>query len=248
MDKLITTEYGWFDIVLSIAFLAVLYIILNLAKRMIGYLRSEKTFRVNISESIEDTLDKIILLFEPLTALFLAIYLLVINPYLIGFVGILFTVFTFSYIRNYFIGRTLMLNATFSNARQIDTGGMHGSITRRGRLGLWLQTAEGIAHIPYLTLARQGFTVISGARVGHQVLMTLTSEKESMPVAKLHAMLLASPFIDHQISPTLEETEDKMINVKVILKEMDYLDDLEAALHEWGFTIAHHQFKSRNKN
>jgi hypothetical protein len=138
-------------------------------------------------------------------------------------------------LKNYINGRILLLGTSLSQATRIQTDTATGAIARWERLGLYLQTDDGLSHIPYSQLVEHGFTLISGEEMGHQEELRLyAKDPDTRSLEKLAGLVATCPYLDLTFKPKLQEMSDH-VEVTVVLKDEKYLPDLIQVLEEWGW-------------
>jgi hypothetical protein len=178
---------------------------------------------------------KLLLIYEPVAVLIFTTALFLVDPFRHGLIILILLIVGFPSLKNYINGRLLLLGTSLSKATRIQTSTIKGAIIRWERLGLYLQTEDGLRHIPYSHLVEQGFTLISGERMGHLVDFNLIPEdSNNSSFEKLKGIIATCPYLDPTHKPNLMEMPDH-VRASLILRDEMYLTDLIQVLAEWGW-------------
>ncbi|MEL6924998.1 MAG: hypothetical protein AAFO94_13195 [Bacteroidota bacterium] len=230
-------QYTWFDFLVTAGLLAVLYLGLQFAFRLV----ENSTLFGRARPVLRNILYYMLLLFEPLVIVLLVITFIFINPPFHGLlVGVLF-VLGFRQIRDYFSGRIVLLDNTISIGSRLSVNGDAGLITQTERLGLKLRNKNGLKYVNYSRLLTDGYTLLSGEQVGgfYELKISKTSEGEQFQgTHQLLDQLTTVPYLDFNHRPDLRWSADQpnQIQARLMIREERHLSEFFNLLREWGYT------------
>lgn len=237
LDDFFNINYTWTDLILITFVLAIGYLLLFFLRRILVSLNLKERLK-NILRVI---LDRTLILYEPIFVLIVVTILVMIKPAFHGLIIGLIAVFSYNHLRNYVHGRFIMSDRSLKNGRRIKIGNQEGIITDIGRLGLSLRSDEGLHYLPYHILYSKGFVLSSGEKIGgyyHLFVRPNQSSESALSIEHLKDIIIASPYIDTDHTPEIAQSisSDGGINVKLLVKEEDHIQDLIDMLTEQGFT------------
>ncbi len=239
MDLLLQRYYTRMDFLLAALLLYGVYAFLYMIKE-----RLEKTKRVEgFRAGVYNIISPFLLLYQPLTVLVLALIFLFINPLIHGTLLLVLVVAGFSRIRDYLSGRIILFNPLIGVGKRMRTDKSTGVISKISRIGLYLQTGEGLHFVNYTTLLTEGYSLITGKDIGgYYQLRLATPAGEPNALRLLSDRLTTTPYLDRSFKPELSysEKEPEKILARLSVREEKHLTELLALLNEWGFpaTIA----------
>lgn len=189
---------------------------------------------------LEQVLQRILLIYEPLVVLLLGGVFVLINPVLHGLIiGTLF-IGTFAHIRNYICGILVQFDNDIKEGNRLKTHATSGIIAHTNRIGLKLRTNKGLHFINYSKLLEEGYMLLSGEEVGGFYALKITpleNEDKINHSTRLLDLLTTAPYLDRRHKPELLPplaTNDP-INVRIMVKEERHLYDLVTLIKEWGY-------------
>lgn len=237
MDNLFTSYFTWWHLLQTAAWLIAIYLFLSLLNRWMALGRfGGAAFGRGTKQVLEAFLGKVNIFYEPVAVLVLGAVFVFINPPFHGAIMLVLLVAGFASFKNYINGRFMLLNSSVVKAKRIQTAAGEGIITRRGRLGLYLQTDEGLRHIPYSQLMENSFTLISGRDVERLWRMQLAPNgKAEVSQNQLLGLLASIPYLDRTYLPELTPLPDGAIETALLLKNEKYLPDFVQAIAEMGW-------------
>lgn len=238
METLLTYRFGWMDLLLAILALLGLHAALQVTLRV---LRGTATLR-RFSGALMKGLELLRTLFEPVAILIIASVFLLIDPPLHGLLLAIILVMAFPHLRNYLNGRLVRVDNAIAVGKVLRSGAVRGRISFLGRLGLNLQTNEGLHYLSYTRLLSDGYTLISGEELGgyyHLEFRPESAPSEKMP-ARLMDLLATTPYLDWNHRPEFLPTGDQTdrIEVRVVLREDYQLYEFLELTKEWGFACS----------
>ncbi|HHG86168.1 MAG TPA: hypothetical protein ENJ82_15570 [Bacteroidetes bacterium] len=237
MEELIVSRISWLQFLLSASALLGLFFLLRFTVQLLGRISLPW---LNLGPS-RKALFFVQVLYEPLALLLAATLFFLVRPVSNGLLILLIGMATFSHIRNYFSGRMIALQNNLKVGLRIRVGGKLGRVSRIGRLGIRLQSNDGLHYLDYGQVLSPGYTLVSGEDVaGLYRLRVTTNETENKKLNSEHFMdlLSTSPYLDWNCIPEIlnpKESQD-MVETRVLLREEDHLQDLVRLIREWGYS------------
>lgn len=239
MDQLLQSYYNWLDLLVAALALYGIYVLLLVVKDRLEQTKRLEGFRATAYSIVAPFL----LIYEPLTVLLLAMVFMFINPVLHGAILLLVIVAGFTRLRDYLSGRIVLFNPLIKVGKRMKADKFTGVISRISRIGLYLQTGEGLHFVNYTRLLTEGYSLITGKEIGgyYQLAIQSKPEKEG-DLEELADRLTTTPYLDRSFKPELTYAgrEQQRINARLSVREEKHLTELLALLNEWGYpaTIA----------
>lgn len=233
MEKVFTPQFSWIYLGITALILLVVYFLLKFLLR----LTQQTTLFKRNRFYLKSTMEWVLLIFEPLALFILAGIFVFINPVFHGFLIGLLLIPGFQHLRNYESGKIIQASKSLTLGKKLKSKGIQGIIARVGRLGLELQSDEGLHFVPYRQLLSQGYTLVSGQEIGsfHQVAITPKEGNTQTHHEKhLFNLLISSPYLDVNFKPEIGKNGEA-IEARVLLKEESYFPHLIALIDEWGY-------------
>jgi len=226
---------SWGDWLLALALLIGLYFGLML---FLEVLRRVQFFGRFQKRAIY-LLDILLKLYEPIVVTILLVLFVFINPYLHGlFVAFLLLVGYFP-IKNYMNGRVFLWSNELEIGNRIQVDENTGVIQDMGRLGLSLQTKNGLRFINYSNLLQDGYMMLKGDRVGglHQIQVEIPEDQKVSEKDILQKKLFACPYIDWTWKPKIinDHEKENSFMIQLMIREDQHLQYLVQLIKEWGY-------------
>lgn len=241
MDNLLQNQYTWGNLFLAGIILVLGYFVLVFLNRMLeraAFLESWQAPAMRMARYA-------LLIYEPLAVIIVGGIFVLINPVFHGLlVGLLFLA-GFNHLRNYLAGRVVQFDHHIDRGSRLRSGDFAGVVLELGRLGLQLQTNEGLYHLTYTRLLSEGYTLISGEEIGGFYRLRISPRENTEKVRhqqRLHHLLLTAPYLDWRHKPelTVTDPEQSAIDARVLVREESHLHDLVELIREWGYHCSAH--------
>ena len=234
MEQLFEARFSWAFFFTSVLILVGLFFLLRLCLRI--------TQNVNISGRYRSVmiryLEHAILLFEPLALVILLTIFVLIAPRIHGIIAMIIGVGTIAQIRNYFHGRAILFDQQISLGTPIKTKLAAGRVTDVGRLGIRVRNSEGLYFINYASLLNDGYSLSSEEKIGGyyqlEVIPIEENESKERQLELLRSLLIASPYIDVDNSPSIEQ-EGRSFLVRISVRNKEHLNDLIRLMQDRGY-------------
>lgn len=221
-------------LVIALALLA-FYFALHFANRLI----KSATFLKSWQPKVQQVIYYLLLIYEPLVIIILVSAFILINPLFDGLLIGLLLIAGFSHVRNYTSGWLILADSNIAVGKKIKTGDLQGIISDLGRLGLHLQTRDGIHYISYSKLQKDGYAVIAGEEIGGFYYLKITptdEQKAGNHLIRIIELLASAPYVDRNHKPELLANKiENCLEARVLLKEETHLFELLALIEEWGY-------------
>lgn len=239
MERLLNPLFGWIDLLVASLLLYGVYALVSLLINRLDKTKRPEGFRARTHQILSVGL----LLFEPVAALMLIMIFVFINPPVHGLIVLLLIGAGFSRIRDYLSGRIVLFTPLISVGKRMKTDRYTGVISRINRIGLYLQTGEGLHFVNYTSLLTEGYSLITGKDIGGYYQLVLTPPEDSHEsLRELTDRLTTTPYLDRSFRPELAyaENDEDRIQARLSVREEKHLNELLALLREWGYpaTIA----------
>jgi hypothetical protein len=236
MESLLSLQFSWTNFFTSALFLLVLFFALQFIDRLL-----KRTSFLSIWHSpVKKAVRYLLLLFEPIALSFLGGIFVLINPIFHGLLLVFLFLTAFTHLRNYIAGRVIQLDHQIDRGSQIRSGDIEGVVLEMGRLGVQIQTKEGLYRLTYVNLLRQGYTLISGEEIGGFYQLRIHPKDETSKIRHLQFLqnnFVTVPYLDRNHKPeliALDEQANKL-EARVLVREENHLYDLIALIKEWGY-------------
>ena len=180
-------------------------------------------------------------LLEPFGVSIIVMAFVLINPVVHGSLILVSLALAFIPLRNYLTGHLLLLNDAFSEGERIKVNSNEGVIDEIDRLGLTLQTKEGVRFINYTTLISDGFTKLEGERIEgiNSLQITPLKDLKDKSLNQLRDKLFACPYMDWFFPAEINEIEQPnqqtAFKVRLRVRQDQQLKHLMNLLEEWGY-------------
>jgi hypothetical protein len=235
MEAFFIESYNWWNFLVAALLLygiyALLYVIkewLEGSKRVVG----PRAWAYRIVAPF-------LLLYQPLTVLILATIFVFINPLVHGLLLLIVVVAGFAPLRDYLSGRVILFNPQVAEGKRMRTAQASGVISQLGRIGLYLQTSEGLHFVNYSTLLKEGYSLITNQDIGGYYQLVLTPPAgAARPLEQLLDRFTTTPYLDRSFRPELQEGDGGQgkIRARLAIREEQQLNELLRLIEEWGYT------------
>ena len=239
MEDIVIPRFSWMDLLFAALILYGAYALLFLLRDRLEKYKRPDGFRAGAYNVIAAGL----LLYEPIVVLILIMIFVFISPAIHGLIVLLVITAGFSRIRDYLSGRIVLFTPLIAVGKRMKTERYTGVISRIDRIGLYLQTGEGLHFINYTDLLTRGYSLVTGKDIGgyYQLSLTPPADRENA-LQELSDRLTTTPYLDRSFRPELAyaDTGGNRIQARLSVREEKHLTELIALLREWGYpaTIA----------
>ena len=193
----------------------------------------------NNQERVVSFLRQLLIVFEPFAVVVLLSLFVMISPIFYGTIVALILLSNIAQVRNYFLGRIILLNETITVGSPIKSGVLKGTVVQMDRLGIRIRTVEGIHFLNYQYLIKKGYLISSLEQIGGNYLVSIVDERKE-PKRELqndlYHILRSSPYIEPERKIRIDIKPDENIaNVSLAIRNKDHVYDLLSHLEERGF-------------
>ena len=236
MEYLTLHQFTWVSFMWIALALGGLYFVLRFLDRALikaGFLR-------NFQAPAKKLVHTLLLIYELLVIVILAVVFVLINPVFHGLLLLPLVVGGFQHIKNYLSGRIVQFENSFAVGKRLKIDHTQGAIARIGRLGLQLKTSSGLFFISYSQLLADGYLLISAEEIGgfyHLLISPEAGSEKPGTATQLMDLLVTAPYLDWSQKPELVPSDDNnQFNARIWVKEESHLHDLITLIKEWGFS------------
>lgn len=236
MEDLLAIRFSWTYLFTMALVLLAFFVALRFLERLL----ERAAFLGSWQSRMQNTVHYLSLLYEPLALILLLGIFVMISPIFHGLLLLILFLTTFTHLRNYIAGRVIQLDHHLIRGSRVQMDDIEGVVLEMGRLGLQIQTKEGLYHLSYGNLVSQGYTLISGEEIGgfYQLrLSPMGEEDKTRHQQHIQNLLVTTPYLDWSHKPEFSPVhgEQQRLDVRVLLREERHLQDLMALIREWGY-------------
>ena len=237
MENILQSYFTWIDFMQTIIMLVVLYFSLHFINRILPKATILRKFR----KSAQRITQRILSLFELIALLILGSTFILVNPIFHGALIFVLIIGGFSHIRDYISGQLIRFNPAIAIGTQLNSPHKQGVITNIGRLGLQLNTDQGVQFINYSRLTGENELSLSGDGVGGFYRLKITpkpEQKQQVSLAHFADRLADAPYLDWNHKAEIHPSVDQLkgFDATILVKEKSHLYDLIKLIDEWGYT------------
>jgi hypothetical protein len=236
MEDILSVQFSWTYLLSSIMLLLALFFAIEFIDRLL-----ERTaFLGHWQRPIHRVIRFLLLVFEPLAVIWVGGIFVLINPVFHGLLLALLFLSAFTHLRNYIGGRIVQLDQHIERGSRLRAGPVEGVVLEMNRLGIQLQTKEGLYKLTYGKLLDSGYTVISGEEIGGFYHLKISPKDPDTKVRHLQNLqhhFITTPYLDGSHKPELTALDDQeqKLEARVLVREESHLHDLMALIREWGY-------------
>lgn len=235
MEALMQPYFNWTNLIVVALLLWGGYLLLSYLKRSLQGSAFFGRYHLRIIELLSGFL----LFYEPFTVLTLTMIFLFINPFTHGIMLLVVILATFTRIRDYVSGRIIQTSSLLVEGKRMKTAKSTGVISRIGRMGIYLQTGEGLHFVNYSNLVTEGYSLATGKEIGgyYQLHIRPKELDEFKPLQFLQDKFVSTPYLDRTFKPelTMSEKKDREILARIAVREDQHLRELLDLMMEWGY-------------
>lgn len=235
METFINYQFTWGQFLFLIICLLLSYVVLYFFKELLV----RTPFPRYVKQSGQGLVHNLLVIYEPLACIIIMIAFVFIKPLFHGLLVLLLLLVSFTYLKTYMSGRLILLNQHIIEGTLLKVNQVEGIVSNMGRMGLDLQTNEGLHRLNYTNVLNAGYTLIASDEIGGFYQLRVSPQTDSR---KRHALYLAdllatTPYIDwgHKPDIIVSDEDDEQLEIRVLIKEESHLHDLIALIKEWGY-------------
>lgn len=236
MESILSVQFSWTYLLTTVVLLVGLFSALQFIDRLFEKVALMGTWQ----QPVHRVIRFLIVVFEPLAIIWIGGIFVLINPVFHGLLLALLFLSAFTFLRNYIAGRIIQMDHHIERGARLQAGIVEGVVLNISRLGIQLQTKEGLFKLSYTRLLDNGYTVLSGEQIGgfyHLRIRPKEAESKVRHQQHLQQLFVTTPFLDWSHKPELTalEDEEKRLEARVLVREENHLHDLMALIREWGY-------------
>lgn len=178
-----------------------------------------------------------LLLYELFYVVVIGSLFVLINPFWHGLILFFLLLITFPLLRNYLIGRLLCFDPDFATGKRIGVSGSKGVINHMNRLGIYVNTNNGMQYFNYKQLQRDGFSIMTDSSMEEYCDLNISvPEEEATSAQQLLYKLMGVPYLDSGYKPILIQNEaDTAFRIRVLIRKGNHRRELLQLIEDWGY-------------
>ncbi|PHN05892.1 hypothetical protein [Flavilitoribacter nigricans] len=236
MEDILSVQFSWGYLLSSIVLLLGLFFALQFIDRLL----TRVVVMGSWMQPVHRVIRFLILVFEPLAVIWVGGIFVLINPVFHGLLLALLFLSGFTHLRNYIAGRVIQMDHHIERGARLRAGQVEGVVLEISRLGVELQTKEGLYKLSYGKLLDSGYTVIAGDEIGgfyHLQIRPKDKDSKVRHLQHLQHLFVTTPYLDwsHKPEITAHDERDQQLEARVLVREENHLHDLMALIREWGY-------------
>lgn len=219
---------------LSIAIAGVIiYLLLVLMKQQLS--RLSLTFKAE--DRWTNFLRQILLLYELFFVVVIGSLFILLNPLWHALIIFFLVLITFPLLRNYLIGRLLCFDQDFSTGKRISVASSKGVINHMTRLGIYVNTNEGMQYFNYKQLQEDGFSIVTDSSMEEYCDLNINVPDEcSTNAQQLLYKLMGVPYLDSGYKPILIQNDTNTVfRIRVLIRKGNHRRELVQLIEGWGY-------------
>ncbi len=230
-------QVSWGEFLLVALALAAVYFVLF----EIQQLTKHSSFSGRYQNQFQELFRKTFVVFELLSIVTLASVFVWIDPWLHGSIILFLIIGSWRYLRSYISGRWIHFDHAIVEGTELKTANLEGIVSTLGRVEIQLQTNTGLHYLSYNRLLDDGYTLVSGDKIGGFYHLVLSPKETNTSVHnhRLHLLDLfaTAPYVDWHHKPELfqDEAVENQLDARILIKEESHLHELIALIREWGY-------------
>ncbi|MBO0592461.1 hypothetical protein I2486_13725 [Cellulophaga sp. E16_2] len=174
------------------------------ALKLIAFLIQKKIVTKRVNKNVLGFLNKILLLYKPISILLILLGFLAINYIVHGIFLLLISAIGYPFIRNYVGGVLYKINSILAKGVSVTINDKTGEIKKFLPFGIVVNTEKGDSFINYTTIDESGYTVNSK----HDTVLRQTLFiKTLLSKSELLDLLFDNPLLNYKEAPVLKELE-----------------------------------------
>lgn len=237
MENLLSIQFSWTYLFTMGLFLLALFFALKFIDRLLDKASFLGRWQLPAIRAVR----YLLLVYEPLALILVGGIFVLINPVFHGLLLTLLFLSAFTHLRNYVAGRVIQMDHHIDRGSRLRAGDIEGVVLEMGRLGMQIQTKEGLFHLTYARLLTSGYTLISGDEIGGFYQLRISpkeADNKGRHQQQLQQLLVTAPYLDwnHKPEVTVLDDDAQQLEARVLVREENHLYDLMALIREWGYT------------
>lgn len=156
-----------------------------------------------------------------------------------GLIVGLLVLLTFPLLRNYITGRFLCFDRDFEVGKRIIIPPTKGVINHMNRLGIYINTNDGMQYLNYQQLQEQGYSLVTDSKMKEYCDLNITvppAEQTHTTEQKLLYQLMGSPYLDNQHKPILiSNKNNEVFQIRVLIRKGNHRKELLSLIQDWGY-------------
>jgi hypothetical protein len=231
----ILPQLSWNQFVVLVIILLLLHLLIHFFEGRIRRMALSSTFQL-----LNPITNFVSILYESVAFIILIGTFILINPVLHGSLFLLLFILGYKNLRDYLNGRIILLDKGWKVGNQLQAKGLSGTITKLGRLGIYLQDVQGQHFVSYTRLLAEGYTLAADQQSSslYQLMIKPAAEGDlRQHKQRIMDLMAKTPYLDWSHLPvvSLQEEGEPYLEASLFLKEDKQLPDFMLLAKEWGY-------------
>ncbi|MFK7798438.1 MAG: hypothetical protein AB8E82_13380 [Aureispira sp.] len=224
---------SWSSFLVMVLAGVLLYFLLSFLRKQIS--RLPLTFKAQ--DRWKNSLRQILLLYEFFFVLVVGSLFLLINPLWHGLIVFFLLLITFPLLRNYLVGRLLCFDRDFNTGKRINIKTIKGVINHLNRLGVYVNTNNGMQYFNYIQLQQEGFSIMTDSSMEEYCDLNISvPQGRSINAQSLLYQLMGVPYLDSGYKPILIHNDsDTVFQIRVLIRKGNHRRELLQLIEDWGY-------------
>ncbi|MGH1334955.1 MAG: hypothetical protein ACRBFS_02430 [Aureispira sp.] len=233
VDTLVSSTATWSFFLMMVVMGILFYLFLLFLSQRIS--RLSLTFKAE--DRWSNYLRQVLLLYELFFVVVMGSLFILLNPPWHGLIVFFLVLITFPLLRNYLIGRLLCFDRDFGTGKRISIGASKGVINHMNRLGIYVNTNDGMQYFNYKQLQKEGFSIVTDSSMEEYCDLNITvSEEHPTNGQQLLYQLMGVPYLDSGYKPILIQSEANTIfRIRVLIRKGNHRRELVQLIEGWGY-------------
>ena len=195
---------------------------------------------VRVERRWSNRLRQLLLIYELFFSVVWGSLFITLNMVWHGMVVGLLVVLTFPLLRNYIIGRLLCFDHDFEVGKRIIIQQTKGVINHLNRLGIYVNTNDGMQYFNYKQLQEEGYSLVTDSQMKEYCDLNITvppADQRPATAQQLMYRLMGSPYLDGHYKPILISNEaNTVFRIRVLIRKGNHRKELLSLIQDWGYS------------
>lgn len=141
-------------------------------------------------------------------------------------------------VTDYFLGINYKLNQKLVKGTIIEYQGHEGTLVEFSPVGIWIKSDKGIHFINYQSLHHHGYIVKNNSFISNNYMIRIRlPEDKKVRINDLKSLIYGSPYLDSDRNADIKLIDDRMAEIKINLRSIEYKYAFEEFLEESNYSI-----------
>jgi hypothetical protein len=135
------------------------------------------------------------------------------------------------------VGRLLCFDRDFDTGKRINIKTIKGVINHMSRLGIYVNTNNGMQYFNYVQLQQEGFSIMTDSSMEEYCDLNISVPQGSSTNAQsLLYRIMGVPYLDSGYKPILIHNDsDTVFKIRVLIRKGNHRRELLQLIEGWGY-------------